>query len=321
MREEYRITGWVFAFVAGFVLAAMYLGGIGGANSVWFLLNGLQAAAIFVLLALGLSLIFGMAGVINFAHGAIFMVGAYATWFVTSLGYSYLTGVLFAIVVTALLGLTIEITGLRRLYDENVLLQVLYTFGLAIALEGLMLLLVGPAARSVATPAWGAGSVPVLGVEYPAFRLIIVLVTVVLVLGVWTMLQRTDIGLIIRAGTRDTEMVQVLGINVQRMFTFVFVVGSALAGIAGSLIAPTQNLTPGMGNNIIIDTFVVVVVGGLGSFFGTILGGISVAQILTFGGFYPFVERYQETMIFAFMALVLLVRPRGFLGRIGLYEE
>ena len=314
------ITG-VLAFLAAYIGVAVYAGGIGGSFTITFLLNGLQAAALFILLALGLSLIFGMAGIINFAHGAIFLLGGYVTWYVVSLGYGYLVAMLTAVVATAIFGFLIEVVGLRRLYEEDELLQILYTFGIAIAFQGLLMLVVGPSSRSINPPSWGAGSVPILGTRYPLFRLLIILFTIVLVAAVWLLLHRTNIGLIIRAGTRDTEITRVLGHDVRKMFTLVFVIGSMLAGFAGALAIPIRPMSPVTGNEIIIETFVVVVVGGLGSFLGTILGGISIAQILTFGTYIPIIQQYTSTAMFVFMAIVLLVRPRGFLGSVGFMED
>jgi branched-subunit amino acid ABC-type transport system permease component len=321
MRERVKVSFIVLAFVAIYIGVAIFAGGISGSFTVTFLLNGLQAAALFTLLALGLSLIFGMAGIINFAHGSIFLLGAYATWYMSSLGFGYGVSLLGAVVATGIFGLLIEVIGLRRLYEEDELLQILYTFAIALGFQGLITFLLGPGSVSISAPSWGAGSMSILGTQYPRFRLLIIVFTIVLVGAVWFMLQRTNIGLIIRAGTRDAEMTRILGHDVERMFTFVFVIGSMLAGVAGALAIPIRPVSPVTGNEIIIETFVVVVVGGLGSFLGTILGGISIAQILTFGSYIPVIEQYSTTAIFVFMAAVLLIRPRGFLGSVGFKEE
>jgi branched-chain amino acid transport system permease protein len=321
MREEAKISGYVFLFLVLFVGGAIVVGDIEGTFTVTVLLNGLQAAGVLVLLALGLTLIFGMAGVINFAHGALFLIGAYTTWVVTDMGVGYLPAVLVALIATGLFGFLVEVIGLRRLYEKDILLQVLYTFGIAVGIQGLMLFLIGPSPRSVKQPPWGSGFVNLGVVEYPTFRLLIILVTVLLLIGVWLALYRTNIGLIIRAGTRDAEMVRVLGIDIQQMYTLVFVFGSVLAGLAGALAIPVQSVTPLSGNDVVIDSFVVVVIGGMGSILGTVLGGLSVAQIQTFSGFIPILRTYADPAIFLFMALVLLIRPRGLLGTIGLFEE
>lgn len=321
MREEVKISGYVLLFLALFVGGAIVVGDIEGAFTVTVLLNGLQAAGVLVLLALGLTLIFGMAGVINFAHGALFLIGAYTTWAVTNAGVGYLPAVIIALVATGLFGFLVEVIGLRRLYEKDVLLQVLYTFGIAVGIQGLMLLLIGPSPKSVEQPPWGSGFVNLGVVEYPKFRLLIILVTVLLLVGVWLALYRTNIGLIVRAGTRDAEMVRVLGIDVRQMYTLVFVFGSVLAGLAGALAIPVRSVTPLSGNDVVIDSFVVVVIGGMGSILGTVLGGVSVAQIQTFSGFIPVLTTYASPAIFLFMALVLLIRPRGLLGTIGLFED
>lgn len=324
MRESVKVTLGVLSFVAVLIAMAFYFSSITEQFVFITLMNGVQSAALFILLALGLSLIFGIMGVVNFAHGSLFMVGAYAAWFVSSsegLDLPYVVGVLAAVLAAAAIGLLIETQGLRRLYDENILLQVLFTFSIALILEGLAILVFGPIGKTLSAPEWGSGALSLNGFVYPTFRLIIIVVSVVSIAAVYLLLQQTNIGLIIRAGTQDSEMVRSLAIDVQWVFSLVFAIGAGLAGFAGALAAPIRTLKPGMGTDIIIETFVVVVIGGLGSFLGTILGGVAVAEISTFSGYIPILQEYSAAAIFIFMAIVLLIRPRGLLGEIGLHEE
>jgi branched-chain amino acid transport system permease protein len=314
MRESIKVT----------IAVGMYFSGLSNQFLVISFVNGMQSAALFVLLALGLSLIFGIMGVVNFAHGALFMTGAYSTWYIANpagLGQPYLVGVIGGVIVTGFIGFLIEVGALRRLYDKNLLLQVLFTFGVALVLQGTVEYIFGSSAKTLATPEWGRGTTSLFGYTYSTFRLLIIIATILLVIGIYVFLRRTNVGLIIRAGTRDAEMVRALGIDIQRVFTLVFVIGSALAGLAGALAIPIRSMGPGVGNDIIIDTFVVVVVGGLGSLIGMVLSGIAIAEISTFSTFIPVLERFSATAIFVFMAIVLLIRPRGLLGEEGFHEN
>jgi branched-chain amino acid transport system permease protein len=324
MREQVKITAVVSVFIVGLVTVA-FLSTPSPLEFVLIsLLNGVQSAALFILLALGLTLIFGMMGVINFAHGAMFMVGGYVTYYVVHpdfLNQPFLLGVLAAVVVVGLIGFLMERLVLRGIYGDDLLLQVLFTIGVALTLEGGLNYLGAPTGASVNGPDWAVGLIDVGPVSYPAFRLFIVAVTAILVAAIYIVLTRTNVGLIIRAGIHDREMVRGLGIDVERYFTVIFVSGSALAGLAGALAAPIRSLDTSMGNDIIIETFVIVVIGGMGSFLGSILGAITVAEIQTFSIFIPVLKQYANLAIFVFMAIVLLVRPRGLLGTVGFLEE
>lgn len=322
--ETKKVTIGVAVFVLLYITSAIVVGEMPQQLGSIMLLNGVQSAALFVLLALGLSLIFGTMGVINFAHGAFFTLGAYSAWFVTSpsqMGQSYVLGIVAAVVITGIVGLLVEVVGLRRLYDKNALLQVLFTFAVALIIEGGLHELFTAEGHSLPSPDWASGAIDLGFATYPMFRLTIIVFTAILVIGIWYMLEKTNIGLIIRAGTRNPDMVRALGIDIQRMFSVVFVIGSGLAGIAGALAAPVFTIRPSMGGEILIETFVVVVIGGIGSFFGTILSGVLVGEVSTFSAFLPVLADYGSTVIFVLMALILLIRPRGLLGEVGLYED
>lgn len=324
MREQVKVSGGLAAFILVIVATAFIFTSLPVQFISTSLLNGVQSAALFILLALGLTLIFGLMGVINFAHGAMFMVGGYVTWYVTHpdfLGQGFLLGVVAAVILVGLIGLLMERLVLRSLYGDHLLLQVLFTIGVAMSLEGAANALGAPTGASVSIPDWASGTVNLYVTPYPAFRLVIIATTAILVAAIYLMLTRTNIGLIIRAGTQDKDMVRALGLDVERYFMIVFVFGSALAGLAGAFAAPIRSLTPSMGNDVIIETFVIVVIGGMGSFLGSILGAITVAEIQTFGAFIPILENWAELAIFLFMALVLLIRPRGLLGAVGFLEE
>jgi len=275
--------------------------------------NGLVLGMIYVLIALGLTIIFGIMGIINFAHGEFLLVGVYVALSASVLTGSYWAGLIAAPLVVALLGIAVERFTLRPIYDRDVLLQLLLTFGLAeIIREGVQIIW-GRTGRSFATPAWGAGRIDLVLFEYPVYRLFVILVSALVVVGVYLYLTQTDVGLVIRAAIADRQMVNSLGIDVTNMYVLVFALGAAIAGLAGGLVGPLRNARPLLGFELIIPAFVVVVVGGLGSIRGTILAGLLIGQAVGLTGlFYP---PGSEVIIYILMAIVLLVRPRGLFGR------
>jgi branched-chain amino acid transport system permease protein len=281
------------------------------------ILNGFVLGVIFVLIALGLSLIFGLLGVINFAHGDLLLLGTYVAWTVMSATNSMLLAVLLAPVVVAAVGVVIERFTLRPIYDREPTLQFLLTFGLAEVLREGIQIVWGRQSKSFPIPAWGAGSVDFGLFSYPRYRLILIAVTAALIAALYVVLERTDIGLIIRAGAHDRTMVNVLGINVSYVYALTFGLGSALAGVAGALIAPVRGVYPLLGVDLLIPSFVVVIIGGLGSLRGSIVGGLIVGQLIVLTGIsFPAMSRI---VIFVAMALVLLVRPRGLMGEKGVF--
>lgn len=275
--------------------------------------NGLALGMILVLIALGLSIIFGLMGVVNFAHGEFVLVGTYTALTVLTMTESLLLGALAAMVVVAILGGLIERFTLQPIYHRNVLLQLLLTFGLAeIIREGVQIIW-GRQPRSFPTPAWGRMQVDLGLFNYPLYRLSVIFMAATIVLGVYLFLTRTDIGLVIRGATADREMVDALGIDVTKMFFLVFILGSAIAGVAGALIGPMRSAYPLLGVDLLVPAFVVVVVGGMGSIRGSVIAGLLIGELMVLTGMVH--SPSADVIIFVFMALILLVRPRGLFGR------
>jgi branched-chain amino acid transport system permease protein len=268
---------------------------------------------IYALLGIGLSLILGLLNIPNFAQGVLYAVGAY---FLISMSQGLLGfwwGSLLAPFGVAALGGCIEYVGIRRLYGVHPDCILLLTFGVALVLTEVIVLIWGPVGITVLPPPILAGGVDLGVTFYPKYRLAIMVVTALLVLATWLFIEKTRYGAIIRAGIEDRDMVNALGINIRRVFTVTFAAGAGLAGLAGALIAPVRGLLPTMGVEILPFAFVVVVVGGLGSLPGAILGGllVGIVQSLMTAIWAP----GADIIVFAAMALVLLGRPQGLLGR------
>ena len=276
-----------------------------------FLLNGLVLGALYVLMALGLSIIFGMVGVINFAHGALFTLGAYIAYQVKdALGFP---GALVAApVLVGVLGMLIEATLLRRLYLEDPLQGLLLTFGLAMVFEQGIRMLWGLSPKPFDAPAALTGVLTLGGLTYSKYRSFILLSVVLLIVGLVLFLQKTAIGTIVRAGSRDPMMVRLLGISLNPVLTLVFGLGTALAAIAGVLSAPLAGVQPAMGINVGTAAFVVVTIGGLGSLAGAIVSGLLVGQVVSLSIYFQ--PRAAEASMYVLMAAVLLLRPRGLMG-------
>jgi branched-chain amino acid transport system permease protein len=276
-----------------------------------FLLNGLVLGALYVLMALGLSIIFGMVGVINFAHGALFTLGAYVAYQVKdALGFP---GALIAApLLVGVLGMLIEATFLRRLYLQDPLQGLLLTFGLAMVLEQGIRLVWGLSPKTFDLPAAFSGTLALGALTYSKYRSFILLCTVLLIVGLLLFLNRTPIGTIVRAGSRDPMMVRLLGISLAPVLTVVFGLGTALAAIAGVLYAPLAGVQPAMGVNVGTAAFVVVTIGGLGSFWGAVLSGLLVGQVVSLSIYVQ--PRAAEASMYVLMAIILLLRPRGLMG-------
>lgn len=275
------------------------------------LANGVVVGTYYVILALGLSIIFGMIGVINLAHGAFFALGAYtALALKEALGFG--GALALSPILVALLGMAIEVSILRRLSRGDPLLGLLFTFGLAMVAEQVLRIVAGAGGYPFDAPPALRGSVQLAGFVYSRYRLFTICCAVLAILGLWLFLEKTRAGTIIRAGTRDPEMVRLLGIGLGPVFTAVFGIGIALAAIAGVLSAPLAGVEPAMGTKVGTAAFVVVVIGGLGSFWGPVIAGILVGEIVSFSIlFWP---PAAEASIYLLMAVILLVRPRGLLG-------
>jgi len=276
-----------------------------------FLLNGLVLGALYVLMALGLSIIFGMVGVINFAHGALFTLGAYTAYQVQgALGFA--GALVVAPVLVGVLGMLIEATLLRRLYLEDPLQGLLLTFGLAMVLEQGIRLLWGLSPKQFEVPAGLAGALALGSLTYSKYRSFILLAVVLLIVGLVLFLQKTAIGTIVRAGSRDPMMVRLLGISLTPVLTLVFGLGVALAALAGVLSAPLAGVQPAMGVNVGTAAFVVVTIGGLGSLAGAIVSGLLVGQVVSLSIYFQ--PRAAEASMYVLMAVILLLRPRGLMG-------
>lgn len=273
--------------------------------------NGLLVGAYFVTLALGLSLIFGLGGVINLAHGAFYALGAYLAFEVQrQAGFG--PALILSPLLVALLGMGIESLFLRHLYRGDPLLGLLFTFGLAMVGEQAIRIAWGTTGLPFQIPEGLRGFVALGEFIYSRYRLFAIAVTALAILGVWLTLEKTPYGMIVRAGTRDPEMVRALGISLRPVLTAVFGCGVALAGLAGVLSAPLAGVHPAMGTEIGTAAFVVVVIGGLGSFWGPVLAGLLVGVIRSL--MVLFWPPAAEASMYALMALILLLRPRGLLG-------
>jgi branched-subunit amino acid ABC-type transport system permease component len=281
-------------------------------------LNGVILGGIYVLLALGLNIILGMIGVLNFMHGAFYMIGAYLAWTLTGIGVNFLLAALVASLGVAALGLVMEATLIRWLYGRISEHALLLTFGLTLVAVQAVRYFWGDAPRSLPAPSFLAGSLALFGYQFPLYRLFVVAVTAAAVGAVWFLINRTNMGLVIRAGITDSEMVGAVGINLPLAFTLTFGLGSLLAGLGGALVGPVTGLNTEMGNSFIILAFVVVVIGGLGNFWGSIIGGVLVGVVQSVMVY--FWGPASEIVPFVLMIVVLLVRPRGLLGVEGVFD-
>jgi branched-chain amino acid transport system permease protein len=275
-------------------------------------MNGLALSMLLLLVAAGLSLIFGLMGVVNFAHGSLYMIGAYVGLAVFGFSEVFLVALLVAPFVVAAVGVVIEYTTLRKLYGRDPLYQILLTFGIALILDELVKVIWGPNALSFAKPGWLAGTLSLAGSNFPVYRLFVIALGVAVAVGVYLFLTRTRYGLVVRAGTNNRTMVEATGINVRRAFTVMFAVGAGMAAIGGVAAGPMLSVYPGMSLEMIIQAFVVVVIGGLGSFRGSILGALLAGFAQAFGNFY--IPSLSSIVIFVLMIVVLLVKPGGLLG-------
>lgn len=276
-------------------------------------LNGLVFGMILFLLASGLSVIFGLMNVVNLAHGSFYMLGAYIGLSISLATKSFWIALLAAPPLVAILGLLAERTLLRPLYRRGHLDQVLLTFGVAIFVNDLVKWLWGAEVRSVIMPSLLTGRVN-LGIgDFPIYRLFLIAVGIALAVVLWWVLDRSRLGAIVRAGVDDAQMVSALGINVTRVFALVFAIGAGLAGLSGVLAAPVFSLFPGMDFAILITALIVVVVGGMGTLKGALVGSLLIGMADAFGKIY--LPGFSLAMVYLVMAAVLLVRPSGLLGK------
>jgi branched-chain amino acid transport system permease protein len=280
------------------------------------LFTGLALGSIYVLFAIGLSLIFGMLTVVNFAHGAFFMVGAYVGLFVLMLGGNFWLALVITPLTVGIIGLIVERFLVRPLYGRGIDYPLLLTFGLSYVMVELVRIAFGKTGYPFDTPELLQGAVNI-GIGYfPLYRLFVLGAAAAVLIALWLFLERTSFGLIIRAGARDPQIVRVLGVDVSRVWLVVFGIGTGIAGLAGVLAAPLQGVIPEMGSTILAEAFVVTVVGGMGSIGGAVVAGLLVGVVVSMTSL--FAPEMAKVSIFALMAIVLLVRPQGFFGRAGL---
>ncbi len=280
------------------------------------LLNGISLGMIYVLLAIGLTVVFGMLNVINFAHGAVYAVGAYLAFSLSMLFGEWVgnfwIAIILAPILTAVVGIVIEVSLLRRMQDAEHEYQILLTFGIALILQEVIIMIWGAIGKSLSMPKQLSGVTDFGLFTYPDYRIFLIIFIAVICLAIWLLIEKTSYGSIIRAGTENRNMVNCLGIDIYKVFTGVFALGVGLAGLGGALAMPLRGAQPLMGDTILTLCFVVVVIGGMGSFTGAILGGLLVGIVESMMALvWP-----QGAMIsiFAAMVLVLLVRPTGLLG-------
>ena len=294
-------------------------------------LNGLQFGLLLFLLAAGLTLVFGIMDLVNLAHGSLYMVGAYfAATFAAWTG-SFVLGALLGLVATLVVGMAVEVIAMRRLYGRDHLDHVLGTFGLILFFDELVRLIWGPEGLSLPLPSWLNTSVQILpGVQYSAYRLSIIIVSLAVAGFLYVLVMRTRVGMLIRAGASNREMVGALGINIKLLYTLVFGLGAALAGLAGLMQAPILTVQIGMGENILIVAFVITVIGGIGSIRGAFIASLGLGLIDTLGRVFlvdickMFMNAASAStvgpalasmLIYIIMAAVLVWRPTGLFGR------
>ena len=290
-------------------------------------LNGLQFGLLLFLLAAGLTLVFGIMDLVNLAHGSLYMLGAYfAATFAAWTG-SFVLGAVLAIAATLVVGMAVEVIAMRRLYGRDHLDHVLGTFGLILFFDELVRLIWGPGGKSLAVPSWLSHSLTILpGIQYPAYRLAIIVVTLAVAAFLYVLVMRTRIGMLIRAGASNREMALAMGVDIRRLFTAVFALGAALCALAGAMLGPILAVQVGMGENILILAFVVIVIGGIGSIRGAFVGALLVGVVDTGGrAFLPLIfstflppqmasaagPAVASVLIYLLMAVVLYFRPQG----------
>lgn len=277
-------------------------------------LNSLDIGLLLFIIASGLTIIFGVLGILNFAHGALYMLGAYfAFTIVTHLALPFWLSLILAPLGVAVVAVVIERLLLWRVYDRHITFSLLLTFALLLILDDAVRIIWGAGYQIVDPPALLQGTFTLLGAVYPVYSLFIIASGIAIGLGVWLLFSRTRIGKTVRAAAIDREMAEAIGIDVSRLYTVVFAFGAALAALGGVLAAPMRALGPAMGDRIIIESFIVVVIGGLGSFPGALVGALILGFLHGFGG--RWLPEFDIVLPYIGMALVLLLRPQGLLGR------
>ena len=278
------------------------------------LMLGLVNGSFYAMLSLGLAVIFGLLGIVNFAHGALYMIGAYVAWFILEqFGLNYWFALVIAPIVVGALGVVIERTLLRHLYKLDPIYGLLLTFGLALIAEGIFREQFGVSGQSYPVPEALQGATNLGFMVLPNYRAWVVFASLLICLGTWVLIEKTRLGATLRAGTENPRLVQAFGVNVPMMVMLTYAAGAGLAALAGVLAAPVIQVTPLMGSNLIIVVFAVVVIGGMGSILGSILTGLALGLVegLT-KVFYP---EASSIVVFVVMAIVLMIRPAGLFGK------
>ncbi|HVY59834.1 MAG TPA: branched-chain amino acid ABC transporter permease [Xanthobacteraceae bacterium] len=288
---------------------------INWANFVSQMFNGLVLGALLALISSGLTIIYGTLGVLNLAHGAMFMLGGYAGWVAYTYTGSFILAVIAGSLFLLVVGVVMERVVIRHFYSRPPEDQLLVTFGLGIVFVETVRFFFGSLSKTVPAPAPLVGITPLGFMFYPTYRLALLGIVTLALLALYVLLYRTRLGMIVRAGIEDSAMVDALGIDVYKVFMLVFGIGAMAAGFAGIVNAPVVSIAPDVGEAILVQTFVVVVIGGVGSFPGAVLGGLIAGEIISITSMFN--PGYSYVMLFAAMTLVLVLRPYGLLGTAG----
>lgn len=272
-------------------------------------LNGLSQAMLLIMIAAGLSIIFGLMDVLNFAHGSFYMLGAYVGFTTVTVTGQFWLALVAAFVVVAATGAVLEFVALRPLYDRDPVYHLLITFGFLLIMDHSVQVIWGPDPKDISAPAFLNQSIQVLDVTYPSYRIFVFFVGLVFTIGLYLLLRHSDMGLIVRAGTHNKETVRALGVNLPRVFTLTFAFGVGIAAVSGVMAAPIVGLSPAMGTAVIIDAFIVVIIGGLGSFRGAVIAALLIAEIRALGVL--ILPRFTVILVFLALIVVLTVKPSG----------
>lgn len=278
------------------------------------LINGVQYGLLLFLIASGLTLVFGVMGILNLAHGSMYMVGAYLVWYFVGVTGSFTAAAMLSAVIALGLGILIERLLIQRLYNRNHLDQVLLTIGMIFVFNSLQSILWGNDPYGVAVPEALSSSVPFTdNSSYPVYRIFAAAICIAIAAALYFVVSKTRLGMLIRAGESNREMVEALGVNIKSLYTIVFAIGVMLAAISGIIAAPMSSIVPGMGESVLITCFVVVVIGGMGSIKGAFVGALLVGVISTYAA--VLIPIMSNMIIYIFMILVLLVKPQGLFAK------
>lgn len=281
------------------------------------LFSGLTLGMFVFLIAAGLSLVFGVLGIVNFAHGTLYMLGAYLAFSVATMlgqtGLGFWASLIVAPLIVAAIGVVVEVFLLRRIYRQNEALQILLTYSLVLIFDDVVKMVWGTDYKAPNRPAVLDQSVSFFGAPFPAYNVFVLLVGIAVMASLWCLLYRTRFGRVVRAAAEDREMTSILGIDARKLYTVVFALGAFLGGLGGTLAGPVRTVFPGAGTEVIIEAFIVVVIGGLGSFAGALVGSLLLGEFTAIG--IMLFPRFQMAFPFLLMAGVLVFRPTGLFGR------